>query len=80
MQPTRGLDVGAIEGVQRLLLAQREAGAAILLASEELEELLALADRILVMYEGEIAGEVTDGNTERIGLLMTGGGKAHPTQ
>ncbi len=75
MQPTRGLDVGAIEGVQRLLLAQREAGAAILLASEELEELLALSDRILVMYEGEIAGEVTDGNTERIGLLMTGGGK-----
>ncbi|MBL8096852.1 MAG: ABC transporter ATP-binding protein [Anaerolineales bacterium] len=76
MQPTRGLDVGAIEGVQRLLLAQREAGAAILLSSEELEELLALSDRILVMYEGEIAGEVTDGDAEHIGLLMTGGGRA----
>ncbi len=75
MQPTRGLDVGAIEGVQRLLLAQREAGAAILLSSEELEELLALSDRILVMYEGEIVGEVTDGDAERIGLLMTGGGR-----
>ena len=75
MQPTRGLDVGAIEGVQRLLLAQREAGAAILLSSEELEELLALSDRILVMYEGEIAGEVADGDAERIGLLMTGGGR-----
>jgi len=73
MQPTRGLDVGAIEGVQRLLLAQREAGAAILLASEELEELFALSDRIVVMYEGEIVGEVTDHNLETIGLMMTGG-------
>ncbi len=67
--------MGAIEGVQRLLLAQREAGAAILLSSEELEELLALSDRILVMYEGEIVGEVIDGDAERIGLLMTGGGR-----
>jgi simple sugar transport system ATP-binding protein len=73
VQPTRGLDVGAIEGVQRLLLAQREAGAAILLISEELEEILALSDRVLVMYEGRIAGEVTDGDTERIGVMMTGG-------
>lgn len=73
MQPTRGLDVGAIEGVQRLLLAQREAGAAILLASEELEELFALSDRIVVMYEGEIVGEVSDHNLETIGLMMTGG-------
>ncbi|MCX6047760.1 MAG: ABC transporter ATP-binding protein [Chloroflexi bacterium] len=73
MQPTRGLDVGAIEGVQRLLLAQREAGAAILLTSEELEELFALSDRIVVMYEGEIVGEVTDHDTEKIGLMMTGG-------
>lgn len=75
MQPTRGLDVGAIEGVQRLLLAQREAGAAILLSSEELEEVFALSDRIVVMYEGEIVGEVTDHDTEKIGLMMTGGKK-----
>ncbi|MGQ0600960.1 MAG: ABC transporter ATP-binding protein [Anaerolineales bacterium] len=75
MQPTRGLDVGAIEGVQRLLLAQREAGAALLLSSEELEELFALSDRIVVMYEGEIVGEVTDHDVEKIGLLMTGGKK-----
>ncbi len=73
MQPTRGLDVGAIEGVQRLLLAQRAAGAAILLASEELEELFALSDRIVVMYEGEIVGEVTDHDLDTIGLMMTGG-------
>jgi general nucleoside transport system ATP-binding protein len=72
MQPTRGLDVGAIEGVHRLLLAQREAGAAILLISEELEELLGLSDRVYVIYEGEIMGEVTDGDVEKIGLMMTG--------
>ncbi len=75
MQPTRGLDVGAIEGVQRLLLAQREAGAAILLSSEELEEIFALSDRIVVMYEGEIVGEVTEHDPETIGLMMTGGKK-----
>lgn len=72
VQPTRGLDVGAIEGVQRLLLAQREAGSAVLLISEELDELLALSDRIYVIYEGKIMGEVTDGNVEKIGMMMTG--------
>jgi simple sugar transport system ATP-binding protein len=72
VQPTRGLDVGAIEGVQRLLLTQREAGSAVLLISEELEELLALSDRIYVIYEGKIMGEVLDGDTEKIGLMMTG--------
>jgi general nucleoside transport system ATP-binding protein len=72
MQPTRGLDVGAIEGVHRLLLALREAGAAILLVSEELDELLSLSDRIYVIYEGEIMGESTDNDIEQIGLLMTG--------
>lgn len=72
VQPTRGLDVGAIEGVQRLLLAQREAGAAILLISEELEELISLSDRIYVIYEGRIMGEVHDGDVEKIGLMMTG--------
>ena len=75
MQPTRGLDVGAIEGVQKLLLAQREAGAAILLSSEELEEIFALSDRIVVIYEGEIVGEVAgaEHDAETIGLMMTGG-------
>ena len=72
VQPTRGLDVGAIEGVQRLLLAQRAQGAAVLLISEELEELLSLSDRIYVIYEGEIMGEVTDGDIEKIGQMMTG--------
>jgi ABC-type uncharacterized transport system ATPase subunit len=79
MQPTRGLDVGAIEGVQRLLLEQRDEGAAILLVSEELEELLSLSDRLLVIYEGQIMGEVVidpqHGPTmdiESIGLMMTG--------
>jgi general nucleoside transport system ATP-binding protein len=79
VQPTRGLDVGAIEGVHRLLLAQREAGAAILLISEELEELLALSDRVFVIFEGRIMGEMKefseDGSSrtiEKIGLMMTG--------
>lgn len=72
MQPTRGLDVGAIEGVQRLLLLQKKAGAGILLISEELEELISLSDRIYVIYEGEVMGEVTDGDIEKIGLMMTG--------
>jgi ABC-type uncharacterized transport system ATPase subunit len=72
MQPTRGLDVGAIEGVHRLLLSQREAGAAILLVSEELDELLALSDRVYVIYEGEIMGEVRDENIDVIGQMMTG--------
>ncbi|MEJ2013367.1 MAG: ABC transporter ATP-binding protein, partial [Anaerolineales bacterium] len=72
MQPTRGLDVGAIEGVQRLLLEQRENGAAILLVSEELEELISLSDRIYVIYEGEIMGETRESDPELIGLMMTG--------
>ncbi|MBV6392102.1 MAG: Galactose/methyl galactoside import ATP-binding protein MglA [Anaerolineales bacterium] len=79
VQPTRGLDVGAIEGVHRLLLAQREAGAAVLLISEELEELLSLSDRIFVIYEGRSMGEVKVGGAEseedlmdKIGLMMTG--------
>jgi len=76
-QPTRGLDVGAIEGVHRLLLEQREAGAAVLLISEELEELLSLSDRILVIYEGRIMGELkggfeSQGLVETVGLMMTG--------
>ncbi len=74
VQPTRGLDVGAIESIQALLLAQRAAGTAVLLVSEELEEVMALSDRIAVIYEGEIMGMVdSDSATvEQIGLMMTG--------
>lgn len=79
VQPTRGLDVGAIEGVHRLLLTQREAGAGVLLISEELEELFWLSDRICVIYEGRIMGEIPVGQEEasqdmvdKIGLMMTG--------
>jgi simple sugar transport system ATP-binding protein len=74
MQPTRGLDVGAIEGVQQLLLNQRSQGCAILLVSEDLDELLSLSDRIAVMYEGEVAGVMCseDFDITKIGLMMTG--------
>ncbi len=74
MQPTRGLDVGAIEGVQQLLLRQRELGCAILLVSEDLDEILALSDRIAVMYEGHVVGVVCsdDFDITKIGLMMTG--------
>jgi general nucleoside transport system ATP-binding protein len=74
-QPTRGLDVGAIEFVHRRLVAERDEGRAILLVSLELEETLSLADRILVIYEGAIVGEFTpDVSEEEIGIAMTGGG------
>jgi simple sugar transport system ATP-binding protein len=76
MQPTRGLDVGAIEGVHRLLLELRKSGTAVLLVSEELDEIISLSDRIVVMYEGEIvgevSGEVSEDEQQRIGLMMTG--------
>jgi ABC-type uncharacterized transport system ATPase subunit len=73
-QPTRGLDVGAIEYVHRRLVAERDEGRAILLVSLELEEILSLADRILVIYEGEIVGEHTgDVSEDAIGLEMLGG-------
>lgn len=73
-QPTRGLDVGATEYVRGQLLARRAAGVGILLVSEDLDELLALADRIVVMYEGRIVGELdaTDADLDRLGLLMAG--------
>jgi ABC-type uncharacterized transport system ATPase subunit len=73
-QPTRGLDVGATEYVRRQLLAQRAAGAAVLLVSEDLDEIFEMSDRILVMYEGKIAGEVGADvdELERVGLLMAG--------
>jgi simple sugar transport system ATP-binding protein len=73
-QPTRGLDVGAAEYVHRELLDRRASGAAILLVSEDLEELLALADRLVVLYEGTIAGELAadEATPARLGLLMAG--------
>jgi simple sugar transport system ATP-binding protein len=75
-QPTRGLDVGAIEFVHRRLVAERDEGRAILLVSLELEEVLSLADRILVMYEGEIVGEFPPtASEEELGIAMTGGGR-----
>lgn len=74
-QPTRGVDIGAIEFIHRKLIELRDSGAAILLVSAELEEVTALADRLLVIREGKIAGEVDPKTTsvEEIGLLMTGG-------
>jgi len=72
--PTRGLDIGATEYVHSKLLEQREKGTGILLVSTELEEIIALCDRVLVMYEGEIVGslEGADINVNQIGLLMAG--------
>src|SRR5215208_4429888 len=75
-QPTRGLDVGAIEFVHRRLVEERDEGRAILLVSLELEEILSLADRILVIYEGRIVGEFgPDVSEEELGIAMTGGGR-----
>ena len=74
-QPTRGLDVGATEYVRGELLARRAAGAAILLVSEDLDELLALSDRLIVLYEGRIVGRAWPPQRpipERLGLLMAG--------
>ena len=72
--PTRGLDVGATTAVRSHLLAQREAGAGVLLISEDLEELLALSDRMLVIHDGEIVGEVAGegADPDEIGLMMAG--------
>ena len=77
-QPTRGLDVGAIETVHAYLRDAAASGVAILLLSEDLDEIRALADRILVMYEGEVVGELAAGaaSIEDIGLLMAGGRSA----
>ena len=73
-QPTRGLDVGAIEFVHRRLVQERDNGRAILLVSFELDEILSLSDRILVLYEGQIVGEYPpDVSEEELGIAMTGG-------
>ena len=74
MQPTRGLDVGAIEYIHRQIVAQRDKNKAVLLVSLELDEVMCLSDRILVMYEGEIVGELDPKKTtvEELGLYMAG--------
>ena len=74
VQPTRGLDVGAIEYIHKQLVAQRDAGAAVLLVSLELDEVMDVSDRILVMYEGEIVGELNPKATsvQELGLYMAG--------
>ena len=76
-QPTRGLDVGAIEFVHRRLVEERDEGRAVLLVSLELDEIVSLSDRILVMYEGEIVGEYGPGVSEQeLGVAMLGGTRA----
>jgi simple sugar transport system ATP-binding protein len=75
-QPTRGLDVGAIEFVHRRLVEERDEGRAVLLVSLELDEILSLSDRILVIYEGRIVGEYgPDVSDEELGIAMTGGAR-----
>ena len=78
VQPTRGLDVGAIENIHRQILAQRDAGKAVRRVSLELDEVLNLSDRILVMYEGEIVGEFNPKTTDvqTLGLYMAGAKRA----
>ena len=77
-QPTRGLDVGATEYVRSQLLARRAEGAAIVLVSEDLDELLALSDRLIVLYEGRVVGEMgaREADPELLGMLMAGRGRA----
>jgi simple sugar transport system ATP-binding protein len=74
-QPTRGVDVGAIEFLHRQLLKARTGGAGVLLVSSELDEVIGLSDRILVMYDGRFVGEFLRGSVteQQLGLLMGGG-------
>lgn len=73
-QPTRGVDIGAIEFIHRRLIEMRDAGKAVLLVSVELDEIMSLSDRILVMFDGQIVGEVAqkDANEQMLGLMMAG--------
>jgi simple sugar transport system ATP-binding protein len=74
VHPTYGLDIGATEQVRKVLLAQRERGAATLLISEDLEEIMTLSDRILVLFNGEVMGILDAENADigKIGLMMAG--------
>ena len=78
MHPTRGVDIGATKTIHRLFWLQRSRGAAILVISEDLDELIAVCDRIAVIYDGRIVGEVEARTAvrEEIGLMMTGSGRA----
>ena len=75
-QPTRGVDIGAIEFIHQRLIAMRDRGKAILLVSAELDEIMSLSDRILVMFEGRIVGELDQAKATEtlLGLMMTGQG------
>ena len=75
-QPTRGVDIGSIESIRNFIGSATDSGAGVLLISADLDEILSLADRIIVLYEGRITGEiVNDGNVDEmeLGLMMTGG-------
>ncbi|MBQ2478498.1 MAG: heme ABC transporter ATP-binding protein, partial [Erysipelotrichales bacterium] len=74
VQPTRGLDVGAIENIHKHLVAQRDAGKGVLLMSFELDEVMDVSDRILVVFEGEIMGDLNpkEVTVEEVGLYMAG--------
>lgn len=82
VQPTRGLDVGAIEYVHKMLVKERDAGKAVLLVSLELDEVMNVSDRIAVIYDGHIAGEYAQGEVDEqtIGLLMAGGNENGKTE
>ena len=82
VQPTRGLDVGAIEYIHKQIVAERDKGKAVLLVSLELDEVMNLSDRILVMYEGELVGEFDPKKTtvEELGLYMAGAKKQKEMQ
>jgi general nucleoside transport system ATP-binding protein len=73
-QPTRGVDIGAIEFIHKRLIAMRDSGKAVLLVSVELDEIMSLSDRILVMFDGTITGELDadEADERQIGLLMAG--------
>ena len=81
-QPTRGVDIGATEYIHLRLLEERSKGTAILLISEDLDEILALSDRIAVMYEGKIVGVVPREavNIEQLGAMMAGASGEHPIE
>jgi simple sugar transport system ATP-binding protein len=73
-QPTRGVDIGAIEFIHKRLIAMRDQGNAVLLVSVELDEIMSLADRIIVMFEGNIVGQLTqdEADERKLGLMMAG--------
>ena len=73
-QPTRGIDIGSIESIHRQLLEYRNQGNAVILISSELPEIMSLSDRVIVLYKGEVTGEVDPTKTDmmQIGLLMAG--------